>query len=229
MADNQQIQTARVALGSMGSSVDNDLANLEAALRTIFGATADSDISAISTIGAGPDMTLLGTLTLAGDPTTDLQACSKQYVDNASGGDAASVVAGAHLTSLQDITSGSTDVISWDAATFEDGGDSWAVGNPTRLTAPETGNYYVQGLFEMYTVGGSVEAKVAVKLNGSSWLYTHIGHAFTTQGGGQVIGVPIMFMEPLTAGDYLEFYVTAVGVNVRVDATSRVSWFKVGD
>lgn len=45
MADSNELQTQRVTIHSLGSALDNDLANLEAALRTIFGITADTDYS----------------------------------------------------------------------------------------------------------------------------------------------------------------------------------------
>jgi hypothetical protein len=227
MADNVQFQTSRVQAGSMGSSVDNDFANMENAMRTVFGATADADISAISTIGAGPDMTLLGTLTLAGDPTSDLMACTKQFVDNATGGDASSICAAVYVTIPVKVAAGNTVAVSFDAAWFEDGGDCWAAGNPTRLTAPEGGYYCVQGVVPLYGDVASAEAAVSIKRNGSTWLYTHISHGKTAEGAGYYTGAPFMFLEPLNLGDYIEVYVTAIGNDTYYEVV-RLSWFKVG-
>jgi hypothetical protein len=227
MADNNELQTSRLTSGGPGSYVDNNVADFEAAMRTIFGVTADSDISAVASIGTGPDMTLLGTLTLAGDPTEALHACSKQYVDNNAGG-GASTRCTVTLSSTQTVNDGNTDAIAWDATHIMQGGTSWAAGNPTRLAAPVAGDYFFSGCIQGSAAAANADYHVKVKLNGITWIYDLIAVAHNEQGGAMKAGASFCFLEPMNAEDYIEIFVYAFNANQVIAVDSMVSWFKVG-
>ncbi|MHC4239468.1 MAG: hypothetical protein ACYSUC_06895 [Planctomycetota bacterium] len=229
MADNNELQTSRLSSGGPGSYVDNDMADLEAAIRTIFKVTADSDLSAVASIGTGPDMTLLGTLTLAGDPTEDLHACTKQYADNTQG-IAAPLRCTLVLSGGQTVNNGNTDALGWDAAHIEQGGDCWAGGNPTRIVAPAAGDYILTGCIQGKGAGGTdADFHVKVKLNGTTWLYDLLAIGYNDCGAGSYeAGAPFAIMEPMDPDDYLEVFVYAFNNNQEIAVDSMVSWFKVG-
>jgi hypothetical protein len=230
MADNNELQTSRLISGGPGSYVDNDIADFEAAMRTIFKVTADSDLSAVSSIGTGPDMTLLGTLTLAGDPTDDLHACTKQYVDTIAGTGAA-YRATVILTGSQTVNNGNTDALEWDTAHIEAGSSAmWNIANPSRLVTPVDGDYLFVGSIEGRGASSTdADFDISAKLNGSTWLYTllGIGHNECAPGSFDA-GVQFAFMEPMNASDYIEIFAYAYNANQVFGVTSQIAWFKVG-
>jgi len=227
MADNDELQTARLILTGAGSYVDNDVADLEAALRTIFKITADQDLSAVASIGSGPDMTMAGTLTLAADPTEGAHACTKQYIDNTGGGGGATRCT-VNLTSTQTVLKDAIDVLSWDATHFEAGGDCWAGGYPTRLVAPIDGDYWYCGVVSGHAAGGEGHFDVRVKLNGTTWIYDFLSLARSEVSTTENVGASFNFMEPMDAGDYVEIFVHATQADQVIAVDTQASMVLLG-
>jgi hypothetical protein len=224
-----ELKTSRLTSSGAGSYVDNDMANMEATLRTIFGATADSDLSAVSSIGSGPDMTLLGTLTLAGAPTNDLHAATKVFVDGFSG-TAATVRSAIKMNATQNITADTPTPLQWGAAEIESGGNSWDVGNPTRILFPVSGDYLVGGVVTAVDkIGGSaIGAGGGIYLNGSLWLYEKVTWGLSAYNADR-LALSFQFMEPMSEGDYIEFYyLPHPTLDATVQAQSRIWTMKVG-
>jgi hypothetical protein len=160
MADNNELQTSRLTNASAGSSIDDALANVEATLRTIFGIPADTAMSEAMSIDSSGNVTMTGTLTLAGDPSTDLMAATKQYVDN---NVSASVVRYWCGVATQSVANSSWATLDW--ASIEDNTDagSWTVsGSNSGLVPPEEGYYAVHITASTATGSG----KVGIKLTG---------------------------------------------------------------
>jgi hypothetical protein len=202
------------------------MADMEAALRTIFGITADSDLSAAFTFGTGPNATMAGTLTLAGDPTENLHVCTKQYVDNNAGGGAETRCT-VNLTASQTVNDGNTDAISWDAAHIENGGDCWAIGNPTRLVCPVDGDFLFFGCIPGSAAAADADYHIKIKLNGTTWIYDLIAVAHNEQAGSVEGGASFAFFEPMNASDYIEVFVYAFNANQVIASDAMVSWIKV--
>jgi len=99
------LKSARMSDATQLNFVDDDVNAIEAALRDIFGITADVDTANALTIPATGDMTvnrnlIMGSgkiLTLDADPTANLEAATKQYVDANGGGAALTNYASLHL------------------------------------------------------------------------------------------------------------------------------------
>jgi len=228
MADNNELQTSRFIQLGPGSQVDNGIAAFEAAMRTIFKITADSDLSAAMAIGTGPDATLAGTLTLAADPTESLHACTKQYVDNASGV-AAAYRCTAVLSDGQLVANGNTDALEWDSVHIEQGGDMWNIATPSRLKCPVSGDYlFTAAILGRGAVTQSADFDVSIRVNGVV-LYPLIarGNHIVDTGTFDATGA-FSILEPMDAGDYLEVFVYADGENQDLFETSYISWFQVG-
>lgn len=236
MADNNEIQTSRITGAGPGSSIDDHFRNFEQAYRTIFGVTADSDVQECAQIGSGPNVTMTGTLTLAGAPSADLMAATKAYVDGFAGS-ASSLRATLKLTSLQTITgAGGFEVISWDGVDIEEGGDLWDVGTPTRLKFPVAGDYLIGGVIEAKDTDDSGDAasiQAALYLNGATWLYTKLGQAtgyfWSSPAIDMYAGISFAVMEPMSADDYVELYIDSYNSqNQDVLTTSKLWTMKVG-
>lgn len=230
MADNDELKVARLSNNSAGSLIDNSLANLETALATIFGITQDSDCENAMTISSDGDITMIGTLTLADDPSTDNEIATKQYVDNNTS-TAATIRCQAKLTSDQTVTSGSTDAISWDGTDFEVGGDSWDAGAPTRLTIPEDGEFFITG--NIHAIASDLSSDctfyVTIKRNGSVLADGLWGVNPVDVAGGYGASVGFTTLEYCVSGDYFEVFVTAVDRNHVIEADyTRFGMMKVG-
>jgi len=227
MADNTELQTSRLVLSGAGSYVDNDIKDFEAAIRKIFKITADSDLSACASIGAGPDMTMAGTLTLAGDPTEGLHACTKQYIDNTGGGGGATRCA-VKLNATQTVTAGSTDPIAWDDVHIETAGNSWDGGEPTRIVAPVDGDYFFCGVVIGKSVAAFADFHVKIRLNDSQWLYDFIQLGRTEIDAAEDAGAPFAFMEPMIAGDFIEIGIYAFDNDQVISVGTRASMVLLG-
>ena len=226
MADNNELQTSRIIAAGPASEIDNDFRDLEAALRTIFKITADNDCQEALQILTGPDITMTGTLTLAADPTADLHACSKQYVDN-NVGTAALVRCQVVLSSTQVVNAAATDALGWDAANIEEGGDCWAAGAPTRLVAPVAGDYIFGANIMADVASGVPYFTDSVKYNGATWLYTHLGLGAALVNT-QNAAVSFAIMENMSASDYIEIFVSPSTVNHTFQANCYAWMMKVG-
>jgi len=227
MADSNELQTSRFLLGGAGSQVDNGIAAFEAAMRTIFKITADSDLSEAMAIGAGPDATLAGTLTLAGDPTENYDCCTKQYVDNVGGGGGTTRCT-LTLSSTQTVNDGNLDAISWDVAHIEAGGDCWDIGAPTRLVAPVTGDYLIMGCIQGSAAAADPDFQVAIKYNGGVYAYDLIQIARNETGGDYPGAAPFAFMEPMNSEEYIEVFVYAFNANQVIAVDSQISMLLLG-
>ena len=230
MADNNELKTARMSNNSPGSLIDNHLANVEAALATIFGITQDSDCENAMTISPSGDITMVGTLTLAADPTTDLQIATKQYVDNNTS-TAATVRCQVKRTAGQTFTTGVPAAVSWQETDFEEGGDCWAIGSPTRLIAPDAGEYLISCNLQVSAQDlASVSSSYAtLKRNGTAVVEGIWGINNFVAAAATGAEITITTLESCDAGDYFEVFVTAVNRNHVLHFTySKFSIVKVG-
>jgi hypothetical protein len=227
MASNNELQTSRIIGGGPGSSIDNNFRDVEAAMRTIFGITADTDYSEAMQIITGPDATMTGALTLAADPEEDLEACTKQYVDN-NAGTAASIRCSLILSDGQLIADGDDDPLEWATAHVEAGGECWDVGEPTRLIFPVWGHYFITGVIVGRGTAATPQFTVAMKANSVTWLYDHLGYGHNSSAGGVDASVPFAVMEILGENDYIEIFVAATGSQHGMAADCYLSMMKVG-
>lgn len=205
MADNDSFLTDR-----LDGTVDdgNDLAsqwpNFEAAIRNCFGIPADTAMSAAFSIGTGPNITMIGGLTLAGAPTTDLMAATKAYMESVGNPYLGVSRCRAYLTS--NITYSVDHYVSWDNADINEN-SMWSASNPSRITIPTAagGNYLCGVTFSCEkSVGTAAAFWLAVKKNRSSTYQWPITFFDQTKTSGRA-GVSGMFMAcNLTSGDYLE-------------------------
>ena len=226
MADNDELQTARIIGGGPGSSIDDNYRDVEAAMRTIFGITADADYSEAMQVAASGDITMTGTLTLDADPTEDLMIATKQFVDNAPGS-GANVRCTLVLSSGQVISDGNTDALGWDAAHIEAGGECWDVGDPTKLIFPVAGDYIIGAVIAGVGDGAAPYFNVSMRANGSTWLYTNLGlgkgSLFTSD-----VSADFAVMERMSIADYIEIFVTVIGSDHTMSTTCYLWAMKVG-
>ena len=82
MSSTNELRTARLTAADSGALIDDAFRDTEAALRTVFGVPADTAMSEAMQIVAGGNVTMTGSLTIAGTPTSDLMAATREYVDN---------------------------------------------------------------------------------------------------------------------------------------------------
>ena len=152
MSDTNELKTTRID-GSTDDGVDlaAKFPNFEAAMRTIFGVPADTAMSEAMQIAAGGNVVMTGTLTGSAEPTVDLEAAVKSYVQSHSS-DLGAVRCRAYLTSnINHSIPPSTLYIPWDAADIDEVGDNngtvWDIANPSRLTlpSPSSGGGYIVG------------------------------------------------------------------------------------
>jgi hypothetical protein len=229
MADNSELQTARVIRLGPGSFVDNDFRNVEAALRLLFGVTADSDYEEAMQIGTGPNIVMSHDLTLAQAPTADLHAATKKYVD-----DEGNVAASTRCTVVttggtQTILAGVDDPIDWEDVEIEEGGDCWDAGEPTRIMFPVAGDYLITGCIQAVNIVAGIPAfAVSMYLDGIAWMYTLLAYGSNQNDGGAYAGAPFAVMDRMEKDDYIEIYVNAVGVNHGISDECRVTIMKVG-
>ena len=227
MANNDELQTARITVDSAGSSVDDAFRNVEAALRTIFKLTADSDCQQAMQIGSGPDITMTGTLTMAADPIEDLEVSTKQYADNIPGA-SSSARCTVVLSGGQGVLAGATDALGWDAAEIEEG-QCWDITNPTRIRFPATGDYMIGGIILAAPAAAAPNFELLMKYNGSVWVYDHLAFGKNSQtGGGVWASGNFTVMETFTLGDYIEIFLKANTNDHVVDVDSRAWIVKVG-
>lgn len=209
MSATNELRTNRI-IGSTddGKKVVTAFADVEAALRTIFGIPADTAMSEAMTItNATGNVTMTGTLTASAAPTSDLHAATRGYATQVGGtssfGNQRAVVG---LTSNISLTSVWPYYIEWDAAPLDSGG-FWSSGNPTRLTAPEDGEYMagLTSYFTMPTWGVSFGA--SVNRSGSDvWSLGYFRYTIGSHAG-MASFTPLSKLNKLTlsSGDYVEF------------------------
>jgi hypothetical protein len=119
--------------------------------------------------------------------------------DPTGGSGGATEFSGAHIarSTAQSLTAGQYDPISWDTVDY-DTDLYWDAGNPTRLTVPADGKYFVH--FNVFTV---VAATLTIRLNGGSYL-AYKG-APPDHGGDERTEMTEVL--DLSAGDYIELYI----------------------
>ena len=233
MTDNLQIQTSRLISSGSGSLVDNDVANFENAVRTIFGITADSDLSAAFSIGTGPDMSMVGDLTLAGAPTADLHAATKAYVD-AFSGTAATVRASVSPSTEQTIPVSSSATMTFGTAEIETGGNCWDAGNATRIVFPEDGAYLIGGSISCRNTDQDDTAGfyVSIKQNGSTTIYDKfvLGTVYATNQAiyDEYTTASFALLDIFDATDYIELVIETAIYEIDIQTNSRVYIMKVG-
>lgn len=140
MAANDELQTTRLD-GTIHSGPNITVAfqTLEASLRNILGATADSALSAIISMATGPNVTFQGTVTLAGAPTVDLHCATRAYVDSKVADMFSRYYCGRYT---QSIPASVFTGVTW--GFLGDHRDSnWSAYSAGRLVPPEEGVYLV--------------------------------------------------------------------------------------
>jgi hypothetical protein len=158
MASNNELQTSRLTNASAGSTIDDAIRDIEACLRTILGASADSVLSAIMSMGTGPDVTFLGTVTLDAAPAADLQAATKKYVDDNISAGVVRFLGGLYTQSVADST---WEAIDWANISDHNDSGSWSVsGSNDGLIPPEEGIYVVQVSATAASGAGSIQLKL---------------------------------------------------------------------
>lgn len=158
MASNNELQTSRLTDASSGSEIDNAIRDIEACLRTILGATADTPLSAIISMLTGPNVTFQGTVTLDAAPAADLQAATKKYVDD---NVSASVVRFWGGTYLQTVSNASWVALDWANIVDHNDAGSWTVsGTNDGLIPPEEGIYVVHVSVVTASATGTIQVSI---------------------------------------------------------------------
>lgn len=227
MADNLQLQTARLTNSSAGNLLDNSIADIENAIATVFGITLDSPVSQVMSISSAGNVTMIGDLTLSGAPTVALHASTKAYADaNTGGGGGITHKVEVILTTDESIGWNTEDaLINWDYAVFEDGdATQWDSGAPSKIYCRESGDYLIYGQIEAYhdyntNDGFSIDLyKSGVKIHDA------IVSGMTYLGIGSFFHFAILYS--LTSGEYLEFKANnyAVYDNLDLKAAHSSAW-----
>jgi hypothetical protein len=207
MADNEQLMASRID-GEVdeGPELVAKWADLEAAIRRFFTIPADTAMSEAMQVGTGPNITMTGTLTLKGNPTTDLMAAPKQYLQAQGSGMGLIRARAYRTTDLYPVDINQNKWIPMEAADVNDG-TMWDVANPTRLTIPVgEGGHYLVGATASFDVP-SVETKGWIRIykNRSEAFEIH----YEEQSKTVEIGASgLFFAADCVAGDYFELNVT---------------------
>lgn len=173
--------------------------------------TADTCMS-LSTLGltayatvenAGTPLTQRTTINCL-SPLTCADAGGKTTITGpAAGGTVGSSRVRAYKAASQSINNGSTTALTFDTNEYASGSaiHSTAV-NPTRFTAPATGNYFMQCQIEWATgLVINTTRTVSIRLNGTTvQSVTQIGNG----DGTEEMWIEAQIFAPLTAGDYFE-------------------------
>ncbi len=206
MADeDKKLMTARLTNASQGSSIDNSIADLEAALRLIFGVTADTVMAEAMSISAAGNVTMTGDLTLAGAPTDASHAATKAYVDALSGAEPEFAVCKVTMSSGQTIGTGSSTELLWDSEVIDPDGCHSVAAATGRITIPagKGGYYYVILHFQWSTNPGTGDySEVVIKKNGSQVYLQQ--HDHEPDGNNSIIAGTLL---GLAEGDYVQAYV----------------------
>jgi hypothetical protein len=210
MSNTNELQATRIdGDEDQGPELVTKWANLEESLRTIFGIPADTVMSEAMQVGTGPNIVMTGTLTLNGQPTADLEAAPKSYVQSIGSG-VGIARARAYLTS--DYEAASSVYVPWDAADINEQ-SIWSPVYPTRFTVPSgyAGDYLV-GFTMSLTWSGSSYPYVVVQKNRSG-SYESI---MRSRSGGTGRGMSGLFLaKDMSVGDFIEFAID-------IDAASTV-------
>ena len=202
MSATDELRTDRIdGVTDDGNALTTKFSNFEAAMRTIFGIPADTAMSEAMQIAFDGDIVMTGTLTLAGEPTTDLMAATKTYLQNNSSG-MGEIRVRAYLTSNQILEDGS--FIDFDAADINEG-SVWKIANPSRFTIPEGGDGdYLVGISASFdSAYGDTRGWFRIYVNRTDeyeLLYEEQSLTVEVACSGAV------YIPDLSEGDYLEFH-----------------------
>jgi hypothetical protein len=123
---------------------------------------------------------------------------------------------------VQSISNNANNYVSWSGVVNgrNTGGTMWVVGNSTRLVAPTTGLYFLNGLF-VVAPNSTNYRSVGIRING-----TTIKRVFTTtHNGGNYSELPLATHVELTANDYIEVYIWQnSGVALNLEAVDSTPW-----
>jgi hypothetical protein len=164
MSGSNELQTTRLD-GEIdaGSDIVVAFQTLEASLRNILGADADSVLSAIMAMATGPNVTFQGEVTLAGAPTADLHCATRAYVGTKIAPMFTRYYCGRHTQSVAPTTEAPTVGVDW--SNLGDHKDSaWVTYGNGRLVPPEEGVYV-----------SIISATLAGTSTGKFQLYGHDG------------------------------------------------------
>lgn len=216
MSATNELRAARInGASDDGSALITKWAQMEESIRTIFGITADTDYSAAFNIATGPNCTMVGTLTLSGDPTSDSHCATKQYVQSIGSGVG---IARCRVYLTGDVVESSSFYMPWDVADINEQ-SMWSAVNPTRITIPSgyAGDYLV-GVTSTWEASGADYLDLYCKKNRSS-SYSRFLH--DTVPGTQ--GSFFFVATDLVAGDYLEFYF-GISKSTTFASANTVAW-----
>ncbi len=142
MSATNELRTARLT-GTVddGPDIPTALSNLEEALRTIFGVTADTVMAEAMQIDAAGDVTMTGTLTLAGAPSEDLEASTKAYADGVvTGWNPGQAMVRRTLT--QSVFNNTWTEVTWAAEVFDTATMHDNSYDNAKIEVPDDGVYY---------------------------------------------------------------------------------------
>lgn len=203
MSATNELRTNRI-IGSVddGKKVVTAFADVEAALRTVFGIPANTAMSEAMTItNATGNVTMTGTLSSSTVPTSDLHAANRLYVTQSGGtsafGNSRAIVA---LASNQAIAGNVPLWIPWYSSLVDTGG-FWSSGNPTRFTIPTDGEYMV-GLNAYVNLDLGIWFQAVVNRS----TYLQLGYLELDAASYAGISTAI-YLDDLSAGDYVEMRV----------------------
>lgn len=179
-------------------------ASTAAAARTNLGAAADADVVKLT-----GDQTVAGVKTFSSSPivpapTTDLQASTKKYVDDAIGSATSAAGCRAWLNTTTSIPNSTSTAIPLDRESFDTDAFRDDAVNPTRLTVPAgKGGLYVVTAGIVYAANGTGVRRILVYVNGTpASIQTVLAH------GTDSNYVLLADVLNLAAGDYVELFAT---------------------
>jgi len=227
MTDNLQLQTARLTNASAGNLLDNSIADIENAMATVFGITADSPVSQVMSISSAGNVTMIGDLTLSGAPTADLHASTKAYADANTGGGGGITHKIEVILSTDELIAWNTEdaLINWDYAVFEDGDSTqWDSGAPSKIYCRESGDYLIYGQIEVYQDYNTYDGFSIDLYKDGGKIHDAVVSGITFESIGAFYHFSILYS--LTDGEYLEFKANnyAVYDNLELKAAHTSAW-----
>jgi hypothetical protein len=209
MADNLQLQTSRLTNASVANLIDDSLDDIENCLRVIFKITADTPISQVMSIEDDGDVTMIGDLTLADEPTEDLHCSTKKYIDD-NAANAGNYKCKVRATSDTQVAAAGDEYVVFGIADVEDGSeDQWDSADPTKLVCKSAGDYLIIGYVAYDPIDLSFnrhspyEVNFSIRNNGSKVIDAVIGQ-YNDNGVIYWTERSFAFMLTLAEDDYLQ-------------------------
>lgn len=193
------IGTAAVGTGTTAARADHVHAITKAVVEGVLtGAITTHTHAYLSTAGG----TLTGPVTLPDDPSANLHAATKQYVDGATGGVASPPICKA-VTSSQSFASGSFVNIQWDSEEYDTDSMHNTAAEKDRLVPPKNGYYRVSAC--VIFNGNSSTGSRVLRIKKNDHATADLVRQFSPATGGAVgnIGLNATVTVYLTTSDYV--------------------------